>query len=89
MQSNKYIRKPVVIEAIQYTGDESVQEMKKLWGNFFIMFHRLSPTKVFTVETNQGEAFVKKGDWVIKGPTGEIYPCKPDIFELTYEAVKS
>ena len=39
----------------------------------------------FYIETLEGDHLCRKGDWVIKGVKGEFYPCKPDIFEMTYE----
>jgi hypothetical protein len=39
------------------------------------------------IRTLEGNMYVMPGDWIIKGVKGEFYPCKPDIFELTYEAV--
>lgn len=42
---------------------------------------------VIRIETLEGDMIVRPGDWVIKGVKGEFYPCKPDIFDATYEAV--
>jgi len=39
------------------------------------------------INTLEGQMIAKKGDWIIKGINGEIYPCKPDIFKKTYEEV--
>jgi hypothetical protein len=41
----------------------------------------------FAVKTLEGEHIASKGDWIIKGVAGEFYPCKPDIFAATYDAV--
>lgn len=41
-----------------------------------------------TIKTLEGEVRADLGDWIIKGAGGEIYPCKPDIFEATYEAIE-
>ena len=44
-------------------------------------------TNEYEIETLEGNHLVSKGDFIIKGAAGEFYPCKPDIFELTYELV--
>lgn len=74
----RYRKKPVVVEAFCTTWPlcywpewEGVREE----GN-----------KIFC-DTLEGPLEVKWGDWIIKGIKGEVYPCKPDIFEATYEAV--
>jgi hypothetical protein len=41
-----------------------------------------------TIKTLEGELHVSIGDWIIRGVNGELYPCKPDIFEKTYEPVE-
>ena len=43
--------------------------------------------KELTIETLEGTMKANKGDWIIKGVKGELYPCKPDVFEETYEKV--
>ena len=80
----KFRKKPVVIEAIQYDGSHnSVHEIYELseWKISFIN-NRL------TIRTLEGEMLASEGDWIIKGVSGEVYPCKPDIFEATYEPVE-
>jgi hypothetical protein len=85
---SKFIKKPVVIEAFRWTGDQDQTE-DPLWiieeikaGN--ILFE----SGVMKILTLEGVMTVNRGDYVIKGIKGEIYPCKPDIFELTYEPVE-
>ena len=79
----KYRKKPVVIEAEQYHGDnESVARIrsfvgKELHGNGRDLF----------IETWESIHIVRPGDWVIREVTGDNYPCKPDIFEATYEPI--
>ena len=72
----KYRKKPVVIEATQWFeyGDHSMVEPHSKPGMGW-------------VDTLEGGHIVTPGDWIIKGVAGEFYPCKPDIFEKTYEAV--
>ena len=86
----KYRKKPVVIEAFQFDGyfiDFVGEPHAPLWA-----FEGLD-TGVLTVEsqaslyvnTLEGKMLVSIGDYIIKGIKGELYPCKPDIFEATYE----
>jgi hypothetical protein len=83
----KFRKKPVVIEARQLTVDnlESVEE----WCKGSIKGTALPrEERVIDIYTLEGEMRADIGDWVIKGIKGEFYPCKPDIFEMTYEAVE-
>lgn len=80
----KYRKKPVVIEAMQFNGEWSGDATEILswmvsggdWDK------ESSELKIHTLE---GAITASKGDWIIKGVNGEFYPCKPDIFEKTYE----
>lgn len=77
----KYRKKPVVIEAIRYDG--TVQEVVDFVGlHNTEMNHEM--TKLY-VKTLEGDMLISHGDYVIRGVAGEFYPCKPDIFEATYE----
>lgn len=85
----KYRKKPVVIEAIQWTG-ENVDEVNTFVENecFFSTESGESYMDVaLTIFTLEGFMKASVGDYIIKGVQGEFYPCKPDIFEATYEAV--
>ena len=93
---NQYRKRPVVIEAVQYTGDNEIQIMD-------FVGQRLSVSKPpqgyehdhvvdnrminITIPTLEGEMRCNRFDYVIKGVKGEFYPCKPDIFDATYEKV--
>lgn len=81
----KYRKKPVVIEAICFTGNnlEEVKEFMK--GSKLEISGAISSVTIYTLE---GDMLANKGDWIIKGVKGEFYPCKPDIFEATYEKVE-
>jgi hypothetical protein len=82
----KFRKKPVVIEAVQYQRGEWSYEMQQLLaGASTSHFYREDDT--LEIHTLEGVMTVSPGDWVIKGVKGECYPCKPDIFEATYEAV--
>ena len=93
----KYRKKPVVIDAVQFTKElrDAVvlgevecphgaiqgsaswhQKDRKVWQAHFY------------IETLEGRMTVEIDDWIITGVVGEHYPCKPDVFEQTYEAVK-
>jgi hypothetical protein len=86
----KYRKKPVVIEAIKFDG-HNTDEVEKFVGK---RLHQQStggiagrPIWSVFIETLEGNMKADAGDWIIKGVKGEFYPCKPDIFEATYEAV--
>lgn len=72
-------KKPVVIEAVQWTG-LNYEEMRKFMGVFSVNMGRIP------IKTLEGDIYASPDDWVIKGVNGEFYPCKPDIFDKTYEA---
>ena len=90
----QYRKKPVVIEAIQWTG-ENIQECFEFVGNKMAT----QKTKYFSssgepfeqtdivIFSLEGAMSASIGDYLIKGVEGEFYPCKPDIFERTYEEV--
>lgn len=79
----KFRKKPVVIEAVKWNGELS-EEVKN-----FIPEERYNiNTSFLIIHTLEGNMIAEKGDWIIKGVKGEFYPCKPDIFEKTYEEVK-
>ena len=82
--SKVYRKKPVVIEAIQWTGCNFV-DVERFVGEF-------SQQSEFTgdllIKTLEGIMRASAGDYIIKGVKGEFYPCKPDIFEQTYEEVQ-
>ncbi len=79
----KFRKKPVVIEAVQFTGGNQ-SEIISFAGKVAKMEGTL---KHLIIKTLEGRMSVTAGDWVIKGVKGEYYPCKPDIFEATYEAI--
>jgi hypothetical protein len=95
----KFRKKPVVIEAIQYTGDNAIEIVdftNAIAKEDIIPFSESAPDRnrfpeTMTIKTLEGNMKASKGDWIIKEPfpTGdrEFYPCKPDIFEKTYEKV--
>ena len=90
----KYRKKPVVIEAIQFTTNNEPNdvEMTRIvdWINaesdMKISSH--NGTSIF-INTLEGEMRAECGDWIIKGVNKEFYPCKPDIFKKIYDIVES
>jgi len=78
----QYRKKPVVIDAVQWTGYNFL-EVK----NFCPEIVCLASGHELCIETLEGDHTASVGDWIIKGVAGEYYPCKPDIFEQTYEPV--
>lgn len=89
----KYRKKPVVIEAIQYKGVESIDEAREFVGKDFKIGSSQFDGKRYTsavvcIETLEGDMYISNGDYIIKGIQGEFYPCKPDIFEQSYEKVE-
>ncbi len=83
----KYRKKPVVIDAVQWKGD-NIGEILLLSkdGSRDIGEEVFGDT--LTISTLEGDMTANLNDWIIKGVSGECYPCKPDIFEITYEPYK-
>lgn len=75
-----YRKKPVIIQAIQWTGDNK-KEISEFVGIYF------KDKESVIIPTLEGDLTAQIGDFIIKGVKGEFYPCKPDIFEATYEIV--
>jgi len=88
----KYRKKPVVIEAVQLKrnfAELAIAEIpKELFGNYNIG-EFAEDSCYLEIKTLEGVMTASEGDYIIKGINGEFYPCKPDIFEATYEAVES
>jgi len=78
----KYRKKPVVIEAVQWIGNYEV--IKDFMKQEPVTEYQ---NEVLVIETLEGTMRADFGDYIIKGVNGEFYPCKPDIFEKTYEKV--
>lgn len=76
----RYTKKPVTIEAVQWTG-RNISDICKFTGRD--IGHLLSSGQLF-IGTLEGYHRAEVGDYIIKGVKGEFYPCKPDIFALTY-----
>ena len=82
----KYVKKPIEIEAIQFLDTvERIKEIHDFMGKDFSIAYSENP--VLKIPTLEGVMTASVGDYIIKGVHGEFYPCKPDIFEETYEKV--
>jgi len=85
-----YRKKPVVIEALKWDGTwDSMDTINARWPELrtTCLDTHTPPRTVrrWHIGTLEGHHIVSVGDYIIKGVKGEFYPCKPDIFELTYE----
>ncbi len=81
-EPSQYRKKPVVVEAMQYTGDNGADVC------LFVGYADRNEKNQFVISTLEGRMLADVGDFIIKGIQGEFYPCKPDIFEQTYELIK-
>lgn len=85
---NNFRKKPVVIQAVQWIG-KNHDECKQFLGDSYVenLPPRLS-SSIF-IATLEGVHEASLGDWLIRGVAGEHYPCKPEIFDKTYELAES
>lgn len=89
----KYRKKPVVIEAVRWTG-ENREEIRNFCKHGAFFTPAVQDTEGHTtkwslvIDTLEGVMYAEIGDYIIKGVNGEFYPCKPDVFAKTYEAVE-
>lgn len=86
----KFRKKPVVIEAVQWNGSNT-KEVEDFARDSARVFKAVYPSDnpktvpYIDIYTLEGTMRASVGDYIIKGVNGEFYPCKPDIFEKTYE----
>ena len=93
----KYVKKPVEVEveAVEWTG-QNLEEIKQFVGDKLEYWYNDTAWEVgkgpvtisIKIKTLEGEMLASIGDFIIKGVDGEFYPCKPDIFQKTYEEVE-
>ena len=93
----KFIKKPLQIEAFQLTYEvakgihpipiwaKEAHEEKTLQIHYTDKIHN---SQYAFIETLEGTMEASANDWIIKGIKGEIYPCKPEIFEKTYDLIE-
>ena len=83
----KYRKKPVVIEAVQFSGENRREVLSFVYPN--LSEDALSGAEIMrlpvVIQTLEGDMTASPGDWIIKGVKGEFYPCKPDIFAASYD----
>ena len=99
MSARRFRKKPVEIEAIQWDGTEVCLETILPWIDFDALpddgvhvgkgVGYVPALGTLDIPTLEGTMTASPGDWIIRGVKGEFYPCKPDIFEMTYEPVRS
>jgi len=92
----KFRKRPVEVNAIQWTGknldeitefleEKAIKNSVSSGYNFYLDYQKVDGGLV--IKTLEGEHIASIGDWIIKGVNGEYYPCKPDVFRDTYEAI--
>jgi len=85
----KYRKKPAIIEAIQFFDDaETLIRLSEFMNDDVRVDYSIPDRPVLKIQTLEGEHIASIGDYIIKGIKGEFYPCKPDIFEMTYKAIE-
>lgn len=80
-----YRKKPVVIEAMEYTGAPSSEHDIGKFVGADLEMRSVRGVLCPVIPTLEGEHIASPGDYIIRGVKGECYPCKPDIFATTYE----
>lgn len=87
-----YRKRPVAVRALQWTGDNIdevtafMHPQKPIYVNDLPHVNFTNADDLVGIETLNGVVVAKKGEWIIRGVQGELYPCAPDIFADTYEA---
>lgn len=86
----QYRKKPVVIDAVRYDGNFRCLDIFAIDEvSHFIVSKDSDGNQCIKIPTLEGEMVASVGDYIIRGVKGEFYPCKPDIFEMTYESVNN
>jgi len=87
VSAQSFRKKPVTIQAIQWTGENTKEVLDFIGRQITVGQVNMFTGKVVDMDipTLEGTMKATVGDWIIKGVKGEFYPCKPDIFEQTYE----
>ena len=83
----KYKKKPIVIDAVRWTG-RNTKKVKEFCSYNITRIFDGKKICALLIHTLEGNTTANKGDWIIRGIKGKLYPCKPDIFEQTYEKVE-
>jgi hypothetical protein len=82
----KVRKKPVEVEAVQFTNDNKDRAFTFVTCNCSPSFNDAGQP-ILKIQTLEGVMTANINDWIIKGVAGEFYPCKPDMFEKTYEVM--
>jgi hypothetical protein len=83
----RFRKKPVVIEAVRWDGTNVDEVLGFILPAGSARRIGNQPCDVIIIETLEGTMRADKNDWIIRGVKGEFYPCKPEVFAATYEAV--
>ena len=94
MKITKFCKKPVEIEAVQFTQDADMNDDTECGVFPWLDSHEVpydfdDCCDQIVIPTLEGDMRASVGDWIIRGVQGEFYPCKPDIFAATYEPAES
>ena len=87
---SKFRKKPVVVDAWRWNGEPLIASAgtpEWISAPAVRVVHFVNGSTNLEIKTLEGCMIANIGDWIIKGVKGELYPCKPDIFEATYETV--
>ena len=76
-----FVKNPVKVQAVHWTGNNFDEISGFTNGNIFQYYEKV------VIKTHAGYRYIEKGDWIIRGVTGQFGLCKPDIFKKTYEEV--
>ena len=92
MSVQRFRKKPVEVEASQWDGTKESAEAIVAWitsqGGDAQYINVRGLTNTINISTLEGEMHALEYDWIIRGVKGEFYPCKPDIFDQTYDAAE-
>ena len=87
--AQRYRKKPVEIEAMQFTPESKYAVYNWITCTKEADWSDEKAEPVIKIQTLEGDMVAHVGDWIIKGVKGEFYPCKPEIFEMTYETLEN
>lgn len=79
-----YVKKPIPVEAIQWTGDNFDDIHDFIIGQPIV----ITTFNELVISTLEGEMKAPIGSWIIRGPLGEYYPCRKDVFQKTYDPIE-
>ena len=85
----RYVKKPVVVQAVEYNGANKEEIEAFVEKKLDTVYTELKEPLELKIPTLEGDMKASKGDYIIKGVNGEFYPCKPDVFEKTYDVVEN